>query len=228
MRAILLSAGYGKRLLPLTKNKPKCLLKIKGKVLLDLWLDKLINLGIKKILINVHYKKEMIIKHIKKSKYRNFVKIIEETKILGTAKTLIVNYDFYKSSDLMLIHSDNLCIDDLRKFLIAHKKKPKNCLMTMLAFNTLTPETCGILKLNNKGIVTKMYEKKKNSPGNLANGAVYILSKKLTKNLQKHNYFDFSLDVIPTLMGKIFVYKTNAPFIDIGTPKNFKKSQILL
>ena len=34
--------------------------------------------------------------------------------------------------------------------------------MTMLAFKTLTPETCGILKLNNQGIVTKIKEKKKN------------------------------------------------------------------
>lgn len=228
MKAILLSAGYGTRLMPFTKNKPKCLMRIKNKILLDIWVEKLLKLGIKEILINLHYKKEKIIKHIEKSNYKNYIKFVIEKKLLGTAKTLILNQNFYKSTEVMLIHSDNLCIDNLKKFLLAHKKRPKKCLMTMLAFDTTSPETCGILELDKKGIVKKIFEKKKNSPGNLANGAVYILSRKLTKLLKKKKYYDFSTEVLPKLFGRIYVYKTNMPFIDIGTPENLKKSQNLL
>ena len=225
MKAILLSAGYGTRLMPLTKKKPKCLMKIKNKVLLDFWIEKLLKIGIKDILVNLHYKKDQVIKHISKSKYKKFISTTIEKRILGTAKTLISNYKFYKTSDVMLIHSDNYCLDNLRKFISFHKKRPKNCLMTMMTFETDNPENCGILKISRKGIVKKIYEKKKNAPGKTANGAVYIISKKLLKQLKNKNYIDFSTEVLPNLIGKIYTYKTYLPFIDIGTKENFKKSQ---
>ena len=228
MKAILLSAGYGKRLMPLTKNRPKCLMQIKNKILLDIWIEKLIKVGIKNILINVHYKKEQILSHIKKSKFRSFIKISEEKELLGTAKTLIKNYNFYKTSNVMLIHADNLCLDNLKNFLIAHKKRPKKCLMTMLTFDSTSPENSGIITIDKEGIVKKLYEKKKNPPGKLANGAVYILGKDLTKKLKNRNFKDFSNEVIPRFFGKIYTYKTNEAFIDIGTLKNYKKSQKLL
>ena len=184
MKAILLSAGYGTRLMPLTKKKPKCLMKIKRKVLLDFWIEKLLKIGIKDILINLHYKKDKVVKHISKSKHKKFLTTITEEKILGTAKTLISNYNFYKSSEVMLIHSDNYCLDNLKKFVSSHKRRPKNCLLTMMTFETESPENCGILEISKKGIVKKIFEKKKNSPGKIANGAVYIISKKLLKYLK--------------------------------------------
>lgn len=225
MKAILLSAGYGTRLMPLTKKKPKCLMKIKKKVLLDFWIEKLLKIGIKDILINLHYKRDKVVKHISKSKYKKFLTTTIEKKILGTAKTLTSNYNFYKSSEVMLIHSDNYCLDNLKKFISSHKKRPKNCLLTMMTFETESPENCGILKISKKGVVKKIFEKKKNSPGNVANGAVYIISKKLLKSLKNKDYIDFSTEVLPKLMGKIYTYKTPLPFIDIGTKKNFEKSQ---
>ena len=65
MKAILLAAGFGNRLLPYTKETPKCLLKIKGEPLLGLWLEKLLNLGIDEFLINTHYLFIKILKFIK-------------------------------------------------------------------------------------------------------------------------------------------------------------------
>ena len=58
MQALILAAGYGKRLGELTKKTPKCLIKIKSKSLIDIWLEKLNNLGVNKIYINIHYKKK--------------------------------------------------------------------------------------------------------------------------------------------------------------------------
>ena len=155
MKAILLSAGYGTRLMPLTKKKPKCLMKIKNKVLLDFWIEKLLKIGIKDILVNLHYKKDQVIKHISKSKYKKFISTTIEKRILGTAKTLISNYEFYKTSDVMLIHSDNYCIDSLKKFISSHRKRPKKCLMTMMTFKTDDPKNCGILKISKNGVVKK-------------------------------------------------------------------------
>ena len=55
IKALLLSAGFGTRLRPLTLNTPKCLVKINGKTILQYWLTKLEDIGVESILINTHY-----------------------------------------------------------------------------------------------------------------------------------------------------------------------------
>ncbi|MDA3005012.1 MAG: sugar phosphate nucleotidyltransferase, partial [Actinomycetota bacterium] len=63
MRAVLLAAGLGTRLRPLTDKIPKCLVPIKGKPLLDIWCESLLSSGVEKILINLHYKHEAVEEH---------------------------------------------------------------------------------------------------------------------------------------------------------------------
>ena len=87
MDALLLSAGFGTRIKKLTKKRPKCLLEINGKAIIDIWID-LIKLGIKRIYINTHYLADQVKTHFKKHKHRKIVVICHE-KILGTAGTLI-------------------------------------------------------------------------------------------------------------------------------------------
>ena len=60
MKAILLCAGKGLRLRPYTNNIPKCLMPIKGKPLLEIWLEKLFSAGITNILINAHYLSDQV------------------------------------------------------------------------------------------------------------------------------------------------------------------------
>ena len=67
MRALLLAAGIGKRLRPLTNTTPKCLVEIQGKPLLQMWIDKLLNLKINEIIINTHYLAEKVETFVKKN-----------------------------------------------------------------------------------------------------------------------------------------------------------------
>ena len=224
MNALVLAAGYGRRLLPITKKTPKCLVKIKNKILLQIWINKLINIGIKKILINVHYKKKKVLKFIRENKYRKNLVPLNEKRLLGTAGTLISNLKYYADQDLMLIHGDNYTKDNLKNLLLHHHKKPKYCLITMLTFITDDPQNCGIIKVDRHGVVKKIYEKSKNPPGNLANGAVYIIDKKLLKKLRNKKYKDFSKEVIPKYIGKIYTYHTPKKFIDIGSPEKYIKA----
>ena len=60
MRAILLAAGLGTRLRPITDKIPKCLVPINGKPLIDYWLEQLTKAGIEKFLINTHYLHEKV------------------------------------------------------------------------------------------------------------------------------------------------------------------------
>jgi len=230
MKAILLAAGFGTRLKPLTDTIPKCLVPIKGKPLLQIWLDRLSAAGVNSFLINTHYMHEQVKEFIKKSSYNDQVTISYEPKLLGTAGTLNANLDFFNGQDGMLIHSDNYCLADIPAFINAHLSRPKVCIMTMMTFMTENPTNCGIIQLDENNIVTDMREKVYNPDGNLANGAVYLLSVDFQNYMRKEliTTTDFSNEVLPTLMHKIYSYRTDKTFIDIGTPQTYKKANELL
>lgn len=224
MKAILLAAGLGTRLRPLTDEIPKCLVPIKGKPLLGIWLERLTLASIGPFLINTHYLASKVELFIKKSEFCNNVKIIKEEKLLGTAGTLIANLEFFQGQDGLLIHADNYCTADIEKFILVHQSRPLKCLMTMMIFKTTDPSACGIVELDKQGVVINFHEKVENPPGNLANGAIYIISSKLieilkTKELNTAN--DFSKDILPKLLGQIYTYETKDLLIDIGTIKNY-------
>ena len=225
MRALLLAAGLGTRLRPLTDSTPKCLVPIKRKPLLDIWCEELLSAGVSKLLINLHYKSELVQDHVSRSKFADKIETVFEANLLGTAGTLIANRNFFNSEDGILLHADNYCEAEIEKVVDAHESRPENCELTMLGFRTTTPETCGILEVGQDRILEKMYEKSKENHGNLANAAFYILSKDLIKDLKSEK--DFSTEVIPQYFGKTLVVETDRTFIDIGTPESYAHAQLV-
>ena len=229
MKTILLAAGFGTRLRPITDTIPKCLVPIKGKPILQIWLDLLTKAGLSNFLINTHYLSENVVSFIQNCPQKNLCKVKYEKELLGTAGTLLSNIDYLENEDCLLIHADNYCLADISEFIQAHQNRPKKCLMTMLTFITDKPSTCGIVEIDNNNIVVEFYEKISNPPGNLANGAVYILSAELIKilKIKFKNAIDFSNEIIPLFKNKIFTYETKEIFIDIGTVENYLSAQVI-
>ena len=95
MKALLLAAGLGSRLRPITNHIPKCLVPIDGKPLLSYWLDALFGAGIDSILINVHYLSDQVTAFVTSRSDRDRITIVEERTLLGTAATLKENVEFF-------------------------------------------------------------------------------------------------------------------------------------
>lgn len=228
MRAILLAAGLGTRLRPYTNETPKCLMKIKGRILLDIWLENLSNAGITKFLINTHHLKDKVLDFIGSSAYKDRIVVSDEPVLLGTAGTFSKNIEFYENNDGMLIHADNYCLANISEFIEAHKRRPSFTVATIMTFRTDSPAKCGIFCLNSDGVISNFYEKIQNPPGNLANGAVYIFSKDFISSFRANYLFakEMTLDVIPDLIGRLYSYETNATFIDIGTPQSYRRANL--
>lgn len=223
MRALLLAAGLGTRLRPLTDVLPKCLVPIAGKPLLEIWLARLSAAGGGPFLINTHYKADQVCAFIAQSPYQSRVTLVHEPELLGTAATLRRHVDFFGGEDGLLIHADNYCLANFEDFMSAHRRRPAGCLMTMMTFRTDRPSSCGIVTLDENEVVVKFEEKHPRPSGNLANGAVYILSSELLAALRlgEPRVADFSTQVLPALLGRIYAYETFAPMIDIGTPQTY-------
>ena len=226
MKAILLAGGFGTRLRPLTDTVPKCLVPIAGKPLLQRWLEKLDKAGVSDFLVNTHYLKDQVENFVANSDFNGRIELVNEESLLGTAGTLLANIGFFDHLDGILLHADNYCLADFAMFVDAHLRRPSECLLTVMAFRTSEPQNCGIFESDERNIAIGFHEKVAFPPGNLANGAVYILSKELLEQIPHHfpSAENFSTDILPHLVGKIFIYETEKLFLDIGTPENYEKA----
>ena len=205
MKALLLSAGLGTRLRPITNMIPKCLVPINGKPLLEYWLENLSKAGIKEFLINTSYLSEQVEEFVRTSQYQSKITLVHEDELLNTGGTIVENSSFFDGKAFMLVHADNLSFCDFNAFINSHKSRPANCELTMMLFHTDNPSSCGIVELDSFNRVVKFHEKVKNPPSNLANGAVYICEPTIIEfciNLNKKS-IDFSNEVLPMFMGKI-------------------------
>tara|TARA_Y200000002_G_C22652085_1_gene651827 strand:+ start:1104 stop:1787 length:684 start_codon:yes stop_codon:yes gene_type:complete len=109
---LILCAGFGKRVAPLTNTTPKPLLKIKNDILLENSINFLKKCGIKKILINTHYLSHEIENFIKKKNYQNEIKLLFEKEILDTGggiKNLVKNDT---DEDFLIINPDTIWKDN--------------------------------------------------------------------------------------------------------------------
>lgn len=220
MRAVLLAAGLGTRLRPLTLTVPKCLVEIRGRPLLDYWLDNLFDAAVERVLINTHWLPDPVRTHVASSKYADRIDLVHEDELLGTGGTVAANADWIGDAPYLLAHADNLTDFDVAAFIDAHAHRPAGCAITMLAFETDMPKTCGILEADESGVVRDFHEKVDNPPGNLANAAVYICEPEVTDfilSLDKP-FVDLSTEVIPYFLGRILMHKTDGYHRDIGSP----------
>lgn len=219
MKALLLCAGLGTRLKPLTDYIPKCLVPIHGIPLLDIWCHQLISAGVSEILVNIHHHSSQVKTHIEESPYRESITLVEETSsLLGTGGTIRSNREFFAGESALVIHADNVSFADLPSFIEFHQKRDPASVASIMCFHTDVPEQCGIVELTKDGIVKAFHEKVSNPPGTLANGAVYIFEPTVIDEIctMEQEFIDLSTEVIPTLVGRCRAWENTVYHRDIG------------
>lgn len=228
MRALLLAGGIGSRLRPLTDTVPKCLVPIHGRPLLDYWLDMLFAGGeIERALVNTHWLAPVVNDHVSRSPWRDRIDLVHEPELLGTGGTILANRSYFGADAFLVAHADNLVSFTLSAFRAAHAARAAGTVMTMLAFQTDDPRSCGILECDSDGRVLAFHEKVENPPGTLANGAVYILESDVVRAAERVGrvFVDLSIDVIPTLVGRIQAWPTDGYHRDIGNVASLKRAE---
>ncbi len=226
MRALLLAAGMGLRLLPITATQPKCMVEINGRPLLDYWLELLFEAGIERVLVNTHWLADQVTAFVQASRWADRIDLVHEEELLGTGGTVLANRDWFQDKPFILAHADNLTDFDVRGFIDAHCARPAGHAITMLGFRTDTPRSCGILELDKRGTVIAFHEKVDDPPGNLANGAVYIFEPEVMDAIAAigRPVVDLSTEIIPGFVGRILCVETCGYHRDIGTPESLRRA----
>ncbi|RTL57742.1 MAG: nucleotidyltransferase family protein [Rhodocyclaceae bacterium] len=223
MRALLLAAGLGTRLRPLTDHLPKCLVPIHGRPLLDYWLALLLDHGVEEVLINTHYMAPLVLQYLDASTWRSRVKVVHEESLAGTGGTLLENRAFFREETCLVAHADNLTLFDMADFARCHALRAKGVEMTMMVFESDDPGSCGIVELDADGVVQGFHEKVSQPPGNLANAAVYLVEPPVLDMMAGlgKTQIDFSTEVIPRLLGRMGTYCNVRYHRDIGNPRSW-------
>jgi len=226
--AILLAAGLGTRLKPITDHTPKCLVDLNGKPLLAYWLDDLSQQGITKFYINTHYLADQVEEFISQSTYKDQVELYYEEKLLGTAGSLRSMLGETQTENVFVAHADNYCECDWTLFFNIHRSRRQNIDMTMMTFEAPNPQSCGVVEVDEYNCVVNFFEKWKEPPTNIASAAIFILNKSNILghlNQLKVSEPDISYHLIPQLLGHIQAWKNNGYICDIGTIETLEQTQ---
>lgn len=224
MKAFLLSAGLGTRMRPLTNDKPKCLLTVCGESLLYIWLDLLERDGVEEVLINTHYFPEKIEKAVNDRRNKIKIKLFYEKELLGSGGTILANRKFVENEeDFYILYSDNLTNISLKEILDFHKSV--NSVFTTYVYETNVPEQKGIFLTDETGKVLDFEEKPLRPKSNIANAGLGVLNKRIFNYFCYEKFLDFGKSIMPKIIGKMYIKKSDYYIKDIGTLKDYNTSQ---
>ena len=142
-KAMILAAGFGKRIHPLTIKKPKPLLTIGNETLLSNTIKFLESFGVSQVVINVHYLREQIINYIKEKKFNLSIKIVEEKdKILDTGGGVLNAIQNFQKEPFLILNPDTVWNFSYLKELKLMEKmffenKNSKCLLTVWINNII-------------------------------------------------------------------------------------------
>ena len=218
--ALILCAGYGKRLKPITLSKPKPLIEINKTTLLENTLSLIDALGIKNILINSFYLSDQIEKYIRG--LNSNIKVIKDgNKILDTGGGILNLIDNSNQNDFLVFNPDTIWnesyvseIQNMEKFY--YENKIKNVLMVVEKSKSFDQRMKGDFSLE-KNILTKSADKKFIYTG------CQILNKNIFENYKVENFSINKIWEEMIIKNKLYGYKSEGKFTHLTDFEIYKK-----
>lgn len=230
--AVILAGGFGTRLRSVVNDIPKPMASINGKPFLELLMETWIEKGIRKIVIGVGYKKEIIMNYFGDN-YKNIsIEYVQENKPLGTGGALLNILKKLNIEDpIILLNGDtffDVSLYDLYSFHIKSKS-----VFTFSVFKSKDLKRYMGLGVNKQMKVESIEKKDSLSDEIFVNGGVYCISSinQYLKMFDLNKQYSLENQIIPELISQnlpIFAYPSSAKFIDIGVPDDYYKAQKIL
>lgn len=225
-RAIILAGGLGTRLRPLTDTIPKCLVPIAGRPLLDYWVDRLVEAGVRRAVVNNHAHADQVRAYVEEVTASGRLELSEsyEPTLLGSAGTIAANAGLAEgASEIVIVYADNFSDVNLGRMLAFHRSHGDP--FTMLLFRAPHPSACGIAELDIEGRVVSFVEKPKEPKSDLANGGVYVVDADAYREIAAMKAFDLGFEVLPRFVGRMRGWPWEGYHLDVGTLEALEKAR---
>ena len=220
--AVIMAGGEGKRLLPLTKDIPKPLLKIGDKPILEYNIDRLGLFGVDNVYITLKYQGQQIIDYFNDGSSKNIkIKYTHETDSLGTIGAVSLINDFVHEN-VLVMNSDLLTNIDFEDFFKSFYNGKAEMAVATIPYLVTLPY--GVIESDDNHVKAI---KEKPTYTYYSNAGIYLFKKSILKNIPKNSFFN-ATDLMQILINenkKILNYPVLGYWLDIGKHEDYAKAQ---
>ncbi len=223
--AVLMAGGKGERLRPLTEKKPKPLLPVGGKAIIDHNIDRLISYGIKHINVTVNYLGEQLEEHFREPRDEVQIKIVREPKFLGTIGSIRFVQEFYNET-VLVMNSDLFTNINYEDFFLHFKEHDADMSVAAVPYSVSIPY--GILDIEDHRNIKGLIEKP--TYNYYANAGIYLIKRSVLDLIPVDTMFH-STDLLAAIIakgGKAIRFPLNGTWIDIGNLQDYKRANDLV
>ena len=231
-KAMIMAAGVGSRLEPLSSVVPKPLVPLANVPTMDILVKHLASFGINNIVANTFHKAEAIQEHYKKNNFEVNFEFIKEIELSGTAGGVKkCQFFFDEGQDFIIMSGDGLTDLDITKAYESHKNSGSIATIVIKEIERKETFKYGIVVPDEKGYVSSFQEKPaiEEAKSNLANTGIYIFNYKIFDFIPANTFYDFAKNVFPSILEnglKINTFIHRGYWSDIGSLDQYHQSNI--
>ena len=221
---VILAGGLGTRLRPIVSNKPKVLAEVLGRPFLTYLFDQLVHAGAREVVLCTGYMADSVREEIGNTYGSLRIKHSMENVPLGTGGALRLALPLIRSDTVMVMNGDSYVSADFKAFLewFLHK----NIVAALLLAKILDSSRYGRVTAASDEHIEAFEEKGGFEGEGFINAGVYLIQKKVVEAISPGKAFSLERELFPSLIGKkLYGYRCEGEFIDIGTPKSFLKAE---
>ena len=239
MLGVIMAGGRGTRLMPLTKNRPKPMIPVLDRPVIDYVKDAMVAAGLSEIIVTTGYQGEQLIQHVSTWDIKS--RVNQEQVPMGTAGSVGLFKD--KLTETFVVGSgDSVASFDIADLLKSHKESGAK--VTMALWEVEDPTEFGIVGLSadhlgeinsklSQGFITKFKEKPsaEEAFSNLINAGLYIIEPEVMDLIPPGEKYDFSKQLFPDVLARgwpMYAKTINGIWFDVGHPFELHKAQMAL
>ncbi len=224
---MILAAGLGTRMRPLTNDTPKPLIKVNGKALIDYKLDAAKQAGIKTVVVNVHYLAEQIEDHLSKIKGLELIISYERKELLDSGGGIVNALKHFNDDPFVILNSDTFW----------HGDNPPNLLQLMEFWNETNMDILMALAKTDEAIGFdgagdffndhnhRLTRRGKELSAPYAFSGDYIVHPKIFENIPKGPFSANSLYDAAIASQRLYGLKLQGLWLHVGTPQSLSEAQ---
>ena len=229
--AMVLAAGLGKRMRPLTASRPKPLIEVAGKPLLDHLLERLHAAGVEKIVVNVHYLADAVEAHLARNAHGLDICVSDERPLLlETGGGLVKAAPLIDTDPFLVVNSDNLWLDgpaDTLKLLASHWAGHKMDALLLLVPHARAENHRGMGDFH-MGRTGRLRRRERSHVAPFVYTGVQIISKRLLEGAPEGPFSTNLLWDRAIEQGRCFGAVHQGLWFDVGTPQSIKATELIL
>lgn len=223
---MILAAGEGTRLRPLTLALPKPLVPLANVPLLERTIRLLARQNVREIAVNLYHRPDAIRATLGEGESLGVtLRYSAEERLLGTAGG-VKRMERFLDETFLVIYGDNLLHGDLAPLLAFHRNKC--AVATIATFRAANPSACGLVVTDGEGRITRFQEKPPPPEvfTDTANAGIYVLEPEILRHIPTDGAVDFARDIFPALLprGTLFACPWTGYLQDTGTPHSYRQA----